>query len=432
MAEQIDASKINGPKVFAKVSLRLVPFLILMYLVAFIDRANVGFAALSMNRDLGFTAEIFGLGSGLFFLGYFIFQVPSNLIMERVGARVWIASIMVTWGALSMCTAFVEGPKSFYALRFVLGLAESGLYPGVILFLTYWFPAATRGRFTALFLIAVPASNVVGAPLSGWLLGFSTEALKNWQVLFLLEGIPAVVMGILTWCLLPDRPSHAGWLSRGEKSYIAKSLAQDPPGDIHDLRAVFFDKRVWLLIIPGFFILTSLYGLTLWLPQVVHAMGFTALQTGFIVAAPYLASMVAMVLVGISSDRHRERTMHIVVCALAGAAGMVGGVTFSNALVAVLFFTLAACGIHAAVAVYWSLPPTLLRGTAAAGGIALINSFNNLSGFAGPYLIGAIRQHTGSFFLSFYILAGLLCFAATATFFIGRAFFDKREILATV
>ena len=413
--------------ILAKAAWRLIPVMCLMYVASFLDRVNIGFAALSMNRDLGFSPEIYGRGAGIFFLGYFLFEVPSNLMLEKVGARAWMCRIMVSWGFLSMVCAFVQGPVSFYVLRFLLGVAEAGLYPGMILYMTYWFPQGTRARFIALFLAAVPAANVIGGPVSGWLLGFEGR-LHGWQWLLLLEGIPTLVLGIAVLWLLPDRPATAKWLSAEEKQIIGARLATERSGDskgdeLNGLWEMLTDKRIWIFIIPDFSIVIGLYGMGLWMPQMIKGLGFSNLETGFLVALPYIVAMAAMVLAGLSSDRSGERVWHVAGGALLGALGLLGAALLSGPLAIILSFCVASAGIYAALAVFWTLPTAILRGMAAAGGLALLNSFANTGGFFGPYLMGWLKQTTGSYALGLDVLAGFEVLAAVSVVLIGRAFF---------
>ncbi len=406
---------------------RLIPFMSLMYVASFLDRVNISFAALTMNRDLGFSPQAYGFGAGIFFWGYFLCEVPSNLLLQKVGARLWMCRICVTWGLLSMLTAFVRDPISFSVLRFLLGAAEAGLYPGMVLYMTYWFPSSTRARFIALFLAGVPLSNVIGAPISGWLLGVSGHGLHGWQWMLILEGIPSLVCGIATLWLLPDGPAKAKWLSPHEKAVIQAKLAAEPPGALHGFVEMLRDKRIWLLMIPDFSIVIALYGLNLWQPQMVKAMGYSNVQTGFIVALPYLLAMGAMVALGASSDRSGERAGHVAFAALCGAAGMAGAVLFSNHALVFASLCVAASGIYAALAVFWTLPSSILRGAAAAGGLALLNSFSNLGGFFGPYLMGWARQQTGDFTLGMLLLTGMLVLAAVSVIWIGRTFFRTQS-----
>jgi ACS family tartrate transporter-like MFS transporter len=420
-----DSLRIQSDRILNRAAWHLIPFMMLMYVVSFLDRVNISFAALTMNHDLGFSPEAYGFGAGIFFWGYFLFEVPSNLMLQKVGARLWMCRICVTWGLLSMMTAFVKDPISFSVLRFLLGAAEAGLYPGMVLYMTYWFPSSTRARFIALFLAGVPLSNVIGAPISGWLLNLDGHGLKGWQWMLILEGIPSLLCGIATLWLLPDGPAKAKWLSDEEKQVVAARLAAEPPGALHGFKEMLFDKRIWILMIPDFSIVIALYGLNLWQPQMIKAMGYSNIQTGFIVALPYLLAMGAMVGLGASSDRSGERAGHVAFGAVAGALGMVGAVLLTNHAAIIVALCVACCGIYAALAVFWTLPTSLLRGTAAAGGLALLNSFSNLGGFFGPYLMGWARQATGNFTLGMVLLSGMLVLAACSVIVIGRVFFPR-------
>lgn len=415
--------------ILRKAAWRLIPLMMLMYVCSFLDRVNIGFAALQMNADLGFSPEVFGFGAGIFFWGYFLFEVPANLLMQRFGARLWMCRIMVSWGLLSMATAFVTGPTSFFILRFLLGAAEAGLYPGMILYMTYWFPQGTRARFIALFLAAVPLANVVGAPLSGWLLDFEGY-FRGWQNMLLIEGIPSVLIGIAILWLLPDGPQKARWLNEEEKRVIARRLAEDRKDDarigaVHGFGEMLRDRRVWILMIPDFCIVIALYALGLWMPQMLAAMGYSHMQTGWLVALAYVTAMAAMVMLGFSSDRRGERAGHVAFSALAGAGGLLGVAFFADPVLVIASFCLAASGIYGALAVFWALPTAMLRGTAAAAGLALINSFANLGGFFGPYITGWLRGLTGDYVLGLQVMAAMLGLAAISVLLIGRAFFPR-------
>jgi ACS family tartrate transporter-like MFS transporter len=416
---------VQSDRILARAAWRLIPFMALMYVVAFLDRSNISFAALQMNKELGFSPQVYGNAAGIFFLGYFLFEVPSNLLLEKVGARLWMCRICISWGLLSMLTAFCREPISFCIVRFLLGAAEAGLYPGMILYMTYWFPQSTRARFIALFQGGVPLSAVIGGPLSGWLLGVEGHGLSGWQWMMILEGIPSLICGVATLWALPDGPSKAKWLSAEEKQIVAARLAAEPPGQLHGLKEMLLDKRIWLLMIPDFSIVIALYGMGLWLPQLIKTMGYSNLETGFISAMPYLLAMGAMVALGYSSDKTGERAGHVAFGALGGAAGLIGAVTFAHHGLVILSLCIAASGIYAALAVFWTLPSAMLRGTAAAGGLALLNSFSNLGGYFGPTLMGWARQQTGNFTLGMGLLSGMLVLAAVSVVVIGRVFFPR-------
>ena len=403
--------------VFSKCAWRLIPFMGLLYVANFLDRVNVGFAALSMNADIGLSAEAYGLGAGMFFIGYFFFEVPSNVAMEKFGARIWIFRIMLTWGVVSMATAFVTGPVSFFILRFLLGACEAGFFPGMILYLTYWFPAATRGQFNALFLSAIVIANIIGAPISGYILqaAHGWGDLKGWQWLFLLEGLPSCILAFVTLLYLPSKPADAKWLCAEEKQLVSVAIARDDLPHL-DLRAGLSDIRVWLLALADLGIIIALYGIGLWLPQIVKALGFSDLQTGFVVAVPYLATMVAMIVWARLSDARGERVRHIVQPALLAAASLVAAALLGASLWSVIALTLATVGIYAALVVLWTLPQSFFGGTAAAGAIALVNSIANLGGFLGPTIVGYLKAATGTYAVAMGVFAvGLIMTAVVVT-----------------
>jgi ACS family tartrate transporter-like MFS transporter len=412
---------LESARVTARVTRRLIPFLFLLYVVAFLDRVNVGFAALQMKADLGFGDAVYGLGAGIFFLGYFAFEVPSNLILERVGPRWWIARIMITWGAISSCMMFVRGEAAFHTLRFLLGVAEAGFFPGIVLYLTYWFPAAERARAVALFMTATAMAGVIGGPLSGALLEMDGIAgLAGWQWLFLLEGLPAVALGFVVLAYLTDRPEHAEWLAPEDRSWLVARMAAERAAVERDhgssLRRALLDRRVWSLALLYFALILGIYGVSLWLPQIVAGLAqMSELEVGLVTAIPYLVASVGMVLVGGHSDRTGERRWHIAGPALAGAAGFAASASLDEPALALAGLSLAALGIWSALGPFWTLPPAFLAGSAAAGGIALINSVGNLGGFVGPYALGLLKQSTGSFRAGLLMLAlALLAVAALA------------------
>lgn len=412
-------------RLYRKVSRRIIPFMMILYLFAFLDRVNIGFAALTMNKDLGFTPYIYGWGAGIFFLGYVLFEVPSNVVLEKVGARLWICRIMVTWGLVSSAMAFVDGVWSFYALRFLLGVAEAGFLPGMIFYLTYWFPAARRAKFVALFMAAVPLASAVGAPVSSLILGIDgVLGFKGWQWLFILEGVPSCILGLVVLAVLPDRPARAAWLTDDEKTAIEERLRRDRalnPNPVHHaLWPALLDRRVLLLSLVYLGIVIGLYGIGLWLPQIVKAMGFTNLQVGLIIAVPYLASAGAMLLWGRSSDRRKERVWHVALPALLSAAGFIGSIYLDSIILQLCALGVASIGIYSALGPFWTMPSMFLGSVGAAGGIALINSIGNLGGFLGPYLVGWIKEATGSFTTGMAVLAAGLIGAAVIALALGR------------
>jgi MFS transporter, ACS family, tartrate transporter len=381
-----------------RVAVRLVPFLGLLYLINYLDRVNVGFAALRMNADLGLSAAAYGLGAGLFFIGYFFFEVPSNIILHRVGARVWIARIMVSWGLVASATAFIRGEISFYVVRVLLGVAEAGFFPGIILYLSYWFPRAQRAKVVALFFLAVPLSSVIGSPLSTLLIQHGDGVLgfdAGWRFMFFVEGLPAVVAGLLVLVLLPDRPRDARWLTEPESSALEAQLAAEESRELGRevrIRAALTNPRVLALSAVYFGIVFGLYVLAFFLPQVIKGfqqqfqVTFSLVQIGLITAVPYAVAAVAMVLWARHSDRTGERAGHVAIPAFAGAVAIAAALYMSSPLLVMACITVCAVGVYAAIPVFWQLPNTVLTGVGAAAGIGLINSFGNLSGFLGPYL----------------------------------------------
>ncbi|HVZ69342.1 MAG TPA: MFS transporter [Rhizomicrobium sp.] len=407
-------------KIFTKIAWRLIPFMGLLYVVNFLDRVNVGFAALTMNRDLGLGAEAFGVGAGIFFLGYFFFEVPSNVILERVGARLWIFRIMFSWGLVSMAMAFAQGTWSFYGLRFLLGVTEAGFFPGMMLYLTYWFPQSERAKFNSLFFAAIPLSSALGSPLSGFILGFDgAMGLHGWQWLFLLEGLPSCVLAFAVLAFMPNGPASARFLDNSEKHFVLQRLAEEAPPR-KGLRSGLGDWRVWVLAVTDIGIILPLYGLNLWLPQIVKAMGFTNLETGFVVAFPYAASTIGMILWARSSDLSRERVWHVAIPVLFASASLAAAALLGAHVAAVIALTAASIGIYAALVTYWTLPPSFLGGTAAAGGIAFINSVGNLGGFFGPALMGWLKQSTGGYEAGMFVLAAFLVAPAIVVVLLAR------------
>jgi ACS family tartrate transporter-like MFS transporter len=412
-----------------KVARRLIPFLILCYLVAYLDRVNLGFAALEMNKALGFSATIFGWGAGIFFAGYFLLEVPSNIVLERVGARRWIARIMITWGLVSGAMAFVNGPISFLIVRFVLGAAEAGFFPGVILYLTYWFPAAERAKIAGLFMAAIPLSTVIGAPISGWILGAmnGTGGLAGWQWLFILEAAPSVVLGLVVLAYLTDGPEQANWLDADERAGLVRRLAAErserEARGSYSLREALLHPRIlgFGLIYLG--IVTSLYGIGYWMPQIIKAFGLTNLQTGFVTAIPFLAGLLAMIVISRHSDRTMERVWHIAGPAFLGGLGFLWAAYTADPVLGMAALTVASVGIFSALPTFWTLPTAMLSGTAAAAGIALINAIGNLGGFIGPYAIGWVKDSTGSYAWGMVVLACFLFGAGLITLLLGH----KRE-----
>jgi ACS family tartrate transporter-like MFS transporter len=395
-----------------KAARRLLPFLCLCYAVNFLDRVNVGFAALAMNEDLGFSPSVFGAGAGIFFIGYLLFEIPSNLALQHFGARIWIARIMVSWGLVAIAMALVSGTASFYGLRFLLGVAEAGFFPGIILYLTYWFPAHERARIVSLFMAAVPLATLVGGPVSGALLELhGLGGLKGWHWLFIVEGLPAVLLGLAALKLLPDRPREAPWLTEEEKLALETKLAAEAKAtrDVgyHLLGDALTKPRVLVLALLYFCIVVGLYGIGFWMPQVLQTFGLTPIEIGFLTAVPYLFASIAMVISGRHSDLTGERILHLALPLFLAGAAFAWSATGAPLPLTMAALTLAAIGIYAAVSTFWSLPTAILTGTGAAAGLALVNSVGNLGGLVGPSIVGAIKQATGSFTAALLFLAGV-------------------------
>ncbi|HVR86151.1 MAG TPA: MFS transporter [Planctomycetota bacterium] len=401
-------------RVVNKVTLRIIPFIFLCYVVAYLDRVNIGMAE-GLQADLKLTDGQLGWGGGLFFLGYFLFEVPSNLILHRVGARVWIARIMIVWGLVSMATIWVSGKWSFYGMRVLLGLAEAGFFPGIVLYLTYWVPARERARMGALFMIAAPVAVGIGSPLSGLLLRLQDLAgLKGWQWLFLLEGLPAVILGLITLGWLTSRPEDASWLAQDERDWLARELDRErtskPPPGHAPIRESLRNPKVWVLCFFYFLNTTVTYGIFLWLPKILGAVsGAKDLQLGLLSGSTLLPAIAGMVLVTAHSDRTGERRWHAAACCGVAILGLVLTVVSGHST-SLVWASLVVChlGQRTIQAVFWSIPPVFLGGAAAAAGIAFINSIGNLGGYLGPWAMGRLKESTGSFNTGLLLLAGVL------------------------
>ena len=407
--------------VYSKVTWRLLPFLILCYVVAYLDRVNVGFARLQMLDDLKFSETVYGLGAGMFFIGYFLFEVPSNLLLHRVGARLWIGRIMISWGLVSALFMFIKTPASFYTLRFILGIAEAGFFPGIILYLTYWYPSDRRARMVALFMAAPPLAGIFGGPLSGWIMeSFSGRGgLAGWQWLFVLEAVPAIVVGLAVLVYLDNGIRSARWLNDAEMSLLEERIAQDrtTTADHPSLAHVFRDQRLWRLCLIYFCYVMGHYGLTFWMPVLVQSAGVTGtFRIGLFTAIPYIGADIVMIVQGARADRHRERPSHPLIrspslpssLSLSTMAG-----THTGLVMACL--TVAAAGILSSGAVFWSLPTAFLGGVSAAAGIAAINSVGNLAGFVSPYVVGWLKDMTHSTEAGMFAVSAVLIVGALAT-----------------
>ncbi|MFF7710232.1 MFS transporter [Pseudomonas sp. NPDC007930] len=415
----LDAVLSTRSHAYRKTAWRLMPFLMLCYLCAYLDRVNVGFAKLTMMNDLALSEAVYGLGAGMFFIGYFLCEVPSNIILHRVGARRWIARIMISWGIISALFAFVETAWQFYGLRFLLGIAEAGLAPGLLLYLTYWFPSYRRARMTVLWFVAIPLSGMLGGPLSGLIMAkfAGLQGWAGWQWMFVIEAIPTVIVGALVLVFLKDNVDQAGWLNDEEKALIKRELAEDDSRKTQhaSARAFLRDRRLWRLAAIYFCVVMGQYAITFWLPTLVRNAGVSEpLHIGLLTSVPYLCAIAAMLLMGRSGDKHQERRWHLIGPMLAGAVGLaLAALMGGNLVLSLLSLCLAAAGVLSASSLFWMLPTTLLGGVSAAAGIAGINSFANLAGFCSPYLIGWVTTLTGSSAIGMYLISAVLVAGAT-------------------
>jgi MFS family permease len=409
-----DASTEIERAAFRKAAWRLVPFLTLGYLLNYMDRNNVGFAALTMNSDTGLTATQFGFGAGILFLSYSAFEIPSNIALYRFGARRWIARIMITWGIVSAATAFVTGPTSWYVLRFLLGVAEAGFFPGITYYIATWFPAEYRARMLAWFLVAIPASTVVGGPVSGMILQMNGVAgLAGWKWLFIIEGLPAALLGVAALWLLPDRPEAATFLTAAERRAVQARIASERrDNEQRHLWAAISDKRVLVLTLSQFGFTAGSYGVGIWLPQIIKNAGLSNLEIGFLTGACYVIASVAMIAWAMWVDRTGKKIDNLTLACVVATVGLFLAITSSNVWISLSWITLALIGITSARAIFWTIPTRFLTGMAAAGGLAFINSVGTIGGFVGPYAVGWLRDATGSFNAGLMAMAVLLAMSA--------------------
>ncbi|MFU9045939.1 MFS transporter [Acinetobacter tibetensis] len=416
-----------------KITWRIVPFIMILYLIAYIDRVNIGFAAITMKEDLGFTASILGFGAGIFFLGYFLFEVPSNIILHKVGARIWIARVMVTWGIIAGGMAFIESSTSFYVMRFLLGVAEAGFFPGIILYLSYWFPARNRAGVIALFMAAAPIATAIGSPISAALLEMhGIMGLAGWQWMFLIEAVPAVILGVVVFFYMTDRPEKAAWLKADEREWLVKTMqAEDAnKGDQqhHSILRGLANPRVLALALIYFGTSAGLYTLGIWAPQIIKELGVSSMTVGLLNAIPPIISVVAMILWSRHSDKTNERTWHVALACLTAAAGLAIAASTGSMFGLIAALTIVNVGISCSKPPLWSMPTMFLSGAAAATGIATINSIGNLGGFAGPAMIGWVKDQTGSFAGGLYFVAGLLILSTVLTLVLS--FTKKNKVSA--
>ncbi|MDC4275503.1 MFS transporter [Acinetobacter baumannii] len=404
---------------YRKIAFRLMPFLMLCYFCAYLDRVNVGFAKLQMMSDLQFSEAVYGLGAGIFFIGYFLCEVPSNIVLHKVGARRWIARIMITWGILSGCFAFVQTEWQFYTLRFLLGVAEAGLAPGLLLYLTYWFPSYRRARMTVLWFIAIPISGMIGGPLSGLIMDrmSGVHGWFGWQWMFVIEAIPTVLVGLLVLAVLKDSVQDANWLTQDEKNLVKQELAQDNQHkEGHaSVKEFIADKRLWLLAGIYFCVVMGQYAITFWLPTLIRNSGISDnWHIGLLTSLPYMCAIVVMILAGRSGDHFQERRWHLIIPMCAGAIALTFATLFaSNLMLSLICLCIAASGVLTASSLFWMLPTNFLGGVSAAAGIAAVNSFANLAGFCSPYLIGWVTTNTGSNAIGMFLITAVLIFGAS-------------------
>ncbi len=404
---------------------RLMPFLFLLYIVAYLDRINVSFAVLQMRGELGLSDRVYGRAAGMFFAGYFFFQLPSNLVLEKFGVRRWISGLMVTWGVISCLMIFIRGPLSFYSMRFLLGAAEAGFFPGVILYMKRWFPANARALAVAWFMTANPLAGIVGSPISGALLGLSGKGLSGWQWMFLMEGMPAILLGVIVYWALSDNPREASWLKGEERAWLLERLALEQQAESALQKGNFWDvlisPRIWMLSIVYFGVSTTMYGVTLWLPSVIRSLsGLSYVLTGVVSALPFLVTAVVMVLVGRRSDRKGERRWHTAIPAFLGAAGLVAAGYGHSTVVVVACIGIGLVCAESMVGPFWAMATARMEGLSAAAGIAVINSLANLGGYYGPDIIGFFRKLNGGFRGGLLAIGATLALSGAIALIVGR------------
>jgi len=431
IAKSLSQATVNlESSAYSKVTWRLLPFLFLCYVAAYLDRVNVGFAKLQMLNDLHFSETVYGLGAGVFFIGYFFFEVPSNILMHKVGARVWIARIMLTWAVISAASLFVRTPMQFYVVRFLLGVAEAGFFPGIVLYLTYWYPAARRSRMNALFMIGIPVAGVVGGPLSGWIIQ-SFNGLghwTNWQWLFAIEAIPSAVLGVITLFYLPNSIRAAKWLTDDEKALLARNVEQDGAGKAHaSIASVFTNGRVWLMAAIYFCCMMGLYGIGFYLPTLIKASGVKdAFDVGLLSAIPYACAVVSMIAVARSADRTGERRWHFAIASAASALGLFLSTVFgANVPLAMVALSVGTAGMLATMPVFWTYPSAILVGGSAAAAIGMINSIGNLAGFVSPSIIGWLKDVTHSTNAGMYCVAAAMALGAVLALLQPKAMVNR-------
>lgn len=411
--------------VVSRLMWRLMPFLFLLYIVAYLDRINVSFAVLQMRGELGLSDRVYGRAAGMFFAGYFFFQLPSNLVLEKFGVRRWISGLMIIWGVISCLMIFIRGPVSFYGMRFLLGAAEAGFFPGMILYMKRWFPANARARAVAWFMMANPIAGIVGSPISGALLGLSGKGLSGWQWMFLMEGVPAILLGVSVFWALSDSPREASWLKGDERTWLLERLAREQQAESalkkDNLWDVLISPRIWMLSAVYFGVATTMYGVTLWLPSVIRSLsGLSYFLTGLVSALPFLVTAVAMVLVGMRSDRKGERRWHTAMPAFVGAAALIAAGYGTSTVVVVACIGLGLVCAESMVGPFWAMATSRMTGLSAAAGIAVINSLANLGGYYGPDIIGFFRKLNGGFRGGLLAIGATLALSGAIALIVGR------------
>lgn len=415
-----------GDRICRKVAWRLLTLLVVCYFLSFLNRVNIGYAALTMNADLGLSASAYGLGAGIFFIGYLLFEVPSNILLKRYGARAWIARIMISWGIISACMALVTDETSFYVLRFLLGFAEAGFFPGIVYYLSVWFPAAWRARIIGSFLVALPLSSILGAPVSTLILGMDHLGLAGWQWLFIIEGVPTVLMGVVVMLILPNRPDDAAWLANDEKAWLNGKLAEEHEASAATAHGSIVQAltmpKIWIMAFIYMGIVVGLYGFTFWVPQITRGLGdLTLFQVGLITVVPNLLAAGVLVAWGRRSDVSGERIRNLAWPALfGGVLFAASGQLASRPLLSYVLFCAGFLAAFAAFPVFWTLPMAVLRGSAAAAGIALINSVGNLGGFLGPYMIGEVKERTGDYGMGIVAVGAFVALSGVLTLLLAR------------
>jgi MFS transporter, ACS family, tartrate transporter len=410
-------------RVFAKIGWRLMPVLILSYILNYLDRNNVGFAGLTMNQAIGLTAAQLGFGAGVFFAGYCLLEIPSNMVLYRVGARVWLSRIMITWGLVSAATAFAVGPNSFYAMRLLLGAAEAGFFPGVAFYLSTWFPSHYRTRMIAWFMVAIPVSSVIGGPVSGWLLNMDgLGGLQGWQWMFIIEGLPAVVIGVSLLWVLADRPEDVNWLTDDERRIVHDRLAAEHrPREVRHLSVALRDARVIILALIQFGFLVGSYGIGVFLPLILQEGKLSNLEVGFVSSGCYLVAVAGMIVWARYVERGSSKVINLGAACVLSACGFLGAIVFeANFWVSVLWMAVALTGVNGARAIFWTIPPRFLTGMAAAGGLAFINSIGTAGGFVGPNVFGWLRDYTGSYSSGMLAMSGFLVLSAALAWSLRR------------